>query len=157
MQAWAPWTAGDKAVLESVQRRAVGMVSNLRGSTYEEKLAELGMVTLDKRRIRGNLIQVYKTMSGKDNVDLQTWFRPAQQKDNGPMTRAASGHFNVMRNEGRTELRKNFWSVRVCDAWNNLPDQIKEQPSTNGFKNSLDNFMAGLKSETSFMLRSSIY
>ena len=115
------------------------------------------MVTLEKRRIRVNLIQVYKTMSGKDNVDLQTWFRPAQQKDNGPMTRAASGHFNVMRNEERTELRKNFWSVRVCDAWNNLPDQIKEQPSTNGFKNSLDNFMAGPKSETSFMLRSSIY
>ena len=75
---------------------------------------------------------------------------------NGPTTRAASGHLNVMRNEGRTEVRRNFWSVRVCDSWNNLPDLIKEQTSTNGFKNSLDNFMAGQTSETSFMTRGSI-
>ena len=157
VQAWAPWTVGDKAVLESVQKRAVGMVSNLRGATYEEKLAELGMVTLEKRRLRGDLIQMYKTMSGKDNVDLDTWFRPAQPNDNGPTTRAASGHLNVMRNEGRTEVRRNFWSVRVCDTWNNLPDLIKEQTSTNGFKNSLDNFMAGQTSETSFMTRGSFH
>ena len=147
VQAWAPWTAGDKEVLESVQRRAVGMVSNLRGSTYEEKLAELGMVTLEKRRLRGDLIQAYKIISGKDNVDVNTWFRLVQPNDNGPMTRAASGHLNILRNEGRTEVRRNFWSVRVCDAWNNLPDLIKGQPSTNGFKNSLDNFMAGQSTE----------
>ena len=48
----------------SSERRAVGMVSNLRGSTYEEKLAELGMVTLEKRRLRGDLIQAYKIISG---------------------------------------------------------------------------------------------
>ena len=42
VQAWSPWNAGDKSALENVQKRAVGMISNLRGRTYEEMLAELG-------------------------------------------------------------------------------------------------------------------
>ena len=47
---WFPWTAQDKEMLEEVQRRAVGMVSNLRGRTYEARLSELGMTTLADRR-----------------------------------------------------------------------------------------------------------
>ena len=58
-------------------------------------------------------------------------------------TRALTGRLNVIRNEGRTEIRRNFWSVRVCDQWNSLPDHVKEQETTNGFKNALDNFMFG--------------
>ena len=38
-------TVADKEVVEKVQQRAVKMVSNLRGHTYEERLPELGMVT----------------------------------------------------------------------------------------------------------------
>ena len=71
-QVWSPWNLGDREVLEAVQRRAVGMVTDLRGNTYEERLAELGMVTLEKRRERGDLIQAYKTLSGKDQVDPYT-------------------------------------------------------------------------------------
>ena len=44
-QPWSPWTIGDKEVLEAVQRRAVGMVTNLNGKSYPEKLAELGMIS----------------------------------------------------------------------------------------------------------------
>ena len=52
-------------MLEEVQRRAVGMVSNLRGRTYEARLSELGMNTLADRRVRGDMIASYKIMSGK--------------------------------------------------------------------------------------------
>ena len=48
--AWSPWTLGDKEVLEAVQRRAVRMVTNLTGKSYQERLAELGMTTLEQRR-----------------------------------------------------------------------------------------------------------
>ena len=44
------------------------MVSNLRGRTYEEKLSELGMVTLETRRRRGDMIQTFKILSGIDHV-----------------------------------------------------------------------------------------
>ena len=120
------------------------MVTNLKGRTYEERLAELGMVTLETRRKRGDLIQAYKVLSGKDDVDSGTWF--SSPETGGPCTRATSGLLNVQRNEGRLDIRKNFWSVRVCDSWNRLPDEVKCQGTTNGFKNALDDHLFGKKS-----------
>ena len=144
-QAWSPWTLGDKEVLEAVQKRAVGMVTNLKGRSYEERLAEMGMVTLEERRRRGDLVQVYKVLTGKDNVDYTRWFELAHSRSGAASTRSTSGTLNVTRKEGKGEIRKNFWSVRVCDSWNSLPDSVKQQPSTNSFKNSLDNFNCGVK------------
>ena len=130
-------------MLEAVQKRAVQMVTDLKGRTYEERLAELGMVTLEERRQGGDLIQAYKVLSGKDQVDASTWFCWPGQREDGVSTRAASGTLNVVRNEGRTDIRKNFWSVRVCDTWNHLPDQFKAQNTTNQLKNAIDDFLFG--------------
>ena len=55
-------------------------------------------------------------------------------------TRARAGVFNVERLEGRLEIRKNFWAVRVADKWNQLPDQVKSANTVNNFKNGLDNW-----------------
>ena len=151
-QAWSPWTVWDVSVIEAVQKRAVGMVTNLKGKSYEERLAEMDMVTmvtLVERRKRGDLVQMFKIMSGKDKVDYKHWFKLAQARVGAASTRSTSGSMNVVRNEGRLELRKNFWSVRVCDPWNSLPDIVKEQPTTDSFKNSLDNFMAGQNGQSS--------
>ena len=117
------------------------MVTNLRGKSYEERLAELGMVTLEKRRQRGDLIQVYKVLSGKDQVATSTWLDCPEPHEDRVTTRAASGLMNVVRNEGSSDIRRNFWSVRVCDPWNNLPDEIKARGTTNGFKNALDEYL----------------
>ena len=143
VQAWCPWTIGDKEVFENVQKRAVGMVTVIRGRTYEERLAEMGMVTLEVRRTRGDLIQMYRVMSGKDKVDPFTWFTPAQSREGAMTTRAASGWLNVERKKGSTEVRNNFWAVGVVDSWNSLPDTFKAATSVNMFKNSLDNLLAG--------------
>ena len=50
------------------------MVSNLTGQTYQERLSELGMPTLEERRERGDLIQAYKVLTGKEVVFHNTWF-----------------------------------------------------------------------------------
>ena len=134
---------GDKEVLEAVQKRAVGMVTNLKGRTYQERLSELNMVTLEERRKRGDLVEMYKTITGKNDVNLTNWFELAHSREGATSTRSISGALNVVRNEGRNEIRKNFWSVRVCDPWNSLPDLVKLQPTTNSFKNALDNITAG--------------
>ena len=119
------------------------MVTNLRGKSYEERLAELGMVTLEKRRQRGDLIQAYKVLSGKDQVAASTWFDCQEPQEDRVTTRAVSGLMNVVRNEGSIYIRRNFWSVRVCDHWNNLPDEVKATGTTNGFKNALDEHLYG--------------
>ena len=126
-QAWSPWNLGDKDVIES--------------KNYEERLVEMNMVTIEERRKRGDLIQMYKVLYGKDDVSTSSWFDMALPGAGASSTRYTTGALNVQRKEGRTELRKNFWSVRSCDVWNNLPDQVKLQPTTDLFKNALDNIM----------------
>jgi ribonuclease P/MRP protein subunit RPP40 len=63
--------------LEKVQRRAVNMISGLRATNFEEKLKELGISSLDERRKYLDMLQTYKVMTGKDNVERSTWFEMA--------------------------------------------------------------------------------
>ena len=50
------------------------MISGLNGSSYEEKLQELGLETLEERRKRLDLIQTFKIVKGFDKVDSKIWF-----------------------------------------------------------------------------------
>ena len=138
--AWSPWTQGDKEILEAVQRRSVMMVTNLKGKNYSQRLEELGMTTLEERRERGDLIQAYKVLTGKERVSYQTWFQMCIELEDMRGTRTRAGMFNVERMEGRLEIRKNFWSVRVANKWNQLPDIVKSAKTVNCFKNGLDNW-----------------
>ena len=101
------------------------------------------MSTLEDRRKRGDLIQMFGVMSERNRVDTSTWFKPAVPRQGALTTRLVSGYLNVERTQGRTEIRRNFWSVRVVDAWNSLPDTVKASPSVDTFKNSIDNLLAG--------------
>ena len=139
IQAWCPWTVGDKEVLEAVQRRAVKAVANLRGKTYNDRLRELNLDTLEDRRQRGDLIQAYRTLSNKDNVDPSTFFDMYESKEGGVITRQKGGLKNIVPNSWKGEVRHNFWSVRVVAPWNALPDQVKGVDTLDSFKNSLDN------------------
>ena len=65
---WCPYLVGDRETLEKVQKRMVRMIPGLRGS-YEDKLRDLGMTTLQRRRERGDMIQTWRILTGKDRVD----------------------------------------------------------------------------------------
>ncbi len=70
--AWSPWSEADKGVLEKIQRRAVGMVSGLKGQSYEEKLLELNLPSLEERRLQADMVQTFKIVKGIDRVDHRT-------------------------------------------------------------------------------------
>ena len=136
--AWAPYTVADKELLEKVQRRAIMMVSNLRGS-YEERLAILGIRTLEDRRLRGDLIETYKILTGKSDVRYQTWFQLAKDEVGTVGTRAKTGYLNLSKPaNANSDVRRNFFSHRVVSHWNQLPDHVKMAQKTNAFKNAYD-------------------
>ena len=136
--AWSPYHKGDKEVLERVQKRAVMMVTNLRGS-YEERLAALNLRTLEERRIRGDLIECYKVLTGKYNVSLDTWFCLSKEKVGAANTRSSTGYLSLENPPApRTDMRRNFFSHRVVNTWNTLPDHVKMASTTDQFKNLYD-------------------
>ena len=96
-----PWTLGDKEILENVQRSAVTMVTNLSEQSYGERLAEMEMTNLEDRRRRGDLIQVFRVMAGKDRVDLSTWLSLTQTWEGAMATRLTSGCLTAERKQGQ--------------------------------------------------------
>ena len=132
VQAWSPWTAADREVLEKVQKKALRQVTGLRGDTYEERLRELGMTTLEERRHRADMVMTHRILTKQEGGNASEWFNMASESER--VTRTASDPLNVRIRHGRLDIRKNFFSVRVTEPWNNVPSNMKTmQPA--GFKN----------------------
>lgn len=74
-QVWSPWSGKNKEVLEKVQQRAINMVSGLKGNSYEEKLKELNMTTLEEWRHQVDMAQVFKILQGHDSVKKESWIQ----------------------------------------------------------------------------------
>jgi len=134
VQAWSPHLSKDVQCLEKVQRRATKLVSGLREKTYEERLAILGLTTLENRRLRGDLIETYKIITAKERIDHRQFFQLAAN----PQLRGHS--LKLYKHRSRLDTRKYFFSQRVISSWNSLPQSVVDATSVNTFKNRLDNY-----------------
>ena len=70
IQFWTPTNVKDAVMLEWVQGRATKMISSLRNLSYKERLKSLGIFSLRRRRLRGDMIKVFKMIHGIDKVNL---------------------------------------------------------------------------------------
>lgn len=136
--AWSPGQQGEKTLIESVLRRASKNVPCLKELTYEQRLKKLNMPSMEYRRTRGDLIEVYKHTHGFYSVNQDLLHR-----DTSGVTR---GHnFKLYKQRCSLSLRQNFFSFRVVDRWNALPSSVVDSPSLQTFKNRLDLYMADKK------------
>ena len=140
IQAWSPYYQADKDKLEQVQSRAVNMVAGLKGRSYEQKLSEVGLTTLEKRRTRGDMIQTFRIVNGKDHVDPHTWFTMADERDRlgAASTRHSRDSTRMVEGGSKTELRRNFFSQRVPSMWSSLPVSTRNKNSVVAFKAAFD-------------------
>jgi len=134
---WCPWQEGDKLVLEKVQMKAVTMISGLQSKEYEDRLKELGLQSLEERRIRYDMIQVFKLMHNYDDVDRRQFFQTAGE-ESVRVTRQSSDALNILTTRCRTEVRRNFFTNRVAEKWNKLPEYIKRAGNIKTFKSLYD-------------------
>ena len=140
IQAVGPHSVADKLCLEKVQMRAVKMVSNIGKGSYTEKLNRLKLTTLEERRWRGDMIQTWRIMSGKDRVSVGTWFdlEVDRRREGATTTRNAQAHHAIRPRDYQHEERGFFFSNRVVREYNALPDFVKQAKTINTFKNCLD-------------------
>jgi len=138
IQFWAPQFKKDEELVERVQRRVMRMVRGLEHLSYEERLKELGLFSLKKRRLRRDLLNAFKNLQGGGQEDGARIFSVV------PSDRTrGNGHKRKQRNF-QLNMRKNFFPRRVTEHWNRLPRGAVESPSLETFKPRLDVVLCNL-------------
>ena len=142
---WCPWLQKDIDELEKVQKRMVKMLSGVKARGYEERLEEIGMMSLTERRTRGDMIETFKTLRGHNRVEKEAWFefqeeeaRPTRSNTTVVDGTAVRKKEVLIQQRANLEVRKNFFTVRAAGDWNALPDAVKASTSVNSFKNAYD-------------------
>ena len=99
---------------------------------YEQRCKELKLLTLKQRRLRGDLIEVYKILRGFEGTDYQKFFKFRKGNTRGHQ-------WKLEKREHSTGLERGGWfSIRVINPWNDLPPNVVNAPSINAFKKNLD-------------------
>ena len=129
---WGPSFQGDIIAVERIQRRATRLIPELKNMPYQERLMNLKLPTLVYRRKRGDMIMMFKIMCGLVRIDVNKLFTNATIKK-------TRGHSKkVFKRHAIKTVRKHFFSQRIVNDWNSLPEHVVEAPSTLEFKKRLD-------------------
>ena len=133
---WAPYKKKYIDAIENVQRRATRMLPTLRDLSYPERLEKLKLPSLAYRRLRSDMIEVYKIISGIYDSDIPNILQLQSAYTARDGNRGHS--LKLFHQQWRKSIRGNFFTVRVARNWNSLPSFVVGAPSLNAFKNRLD-------------------
>ncbi len=111
------------------------MIHKLRNISYEMRLKECGLTTLETRRLRGDQIEVLKILNGYGNDDRNCFFTVKEDKRN-------RGHgITLAKKQCRLDIRKFLFSQRTVNEWNRLSACCVGDRSVNMFKNKIDIYL----------------
>ena len=137
-QIWSPYYKKDIKLIEGVQKRATKLVTGMKELNYNDRLKQMGLQRLEGRRRRSDLIETFKIVNRKYDINPDLFF----QMDEGDRR----GHdYKLFKKRFRLNVRKYFFSNRVIDNWNSLSANCINCSTTNTFKRHLS---SELESET---------
>ena len=129
---WSPYRKEYIEKLEKVQIRATKIVKGIQHLSYADRLRFLKLPTLKFRRIRGDMIELYKHLKGLYDRSSCMEFRLKGEVS------VRSNSMALVKNRFKYDLRKYCFSNRVCNVWNSLPDFVVSAPTFDTFKGRLD-------------------
>ena len=115
------------------------MVPSLKDKSYSERLRALKLPSLEHRRLRGDMIETYKYLHRHYDVK-----KPKIELAKGRSLDLRGNSLKLEMHQlfggRRHQARNNFFTRRISENWNSLPEEIVQAPSVNAFKNRLDKF-----------------
>ena len=132
VSAWSPHYVKDRERLERVQHRFTRMVPGLKGLDYGTRLERLNLMTLEERRNRSDLVELFRISKGLSAIPRNSFFRA----DNSERTRGHS--MKLAKERFRLDVRKHFFSQRVVNRWNGLSEEVVSAGTVETFKRRLD-------------------
>ena len=136
---WSPQLLRQSRLIENVQRRATKLIPSLSNLSYEDRLIALKLPSLKYRRLRGDMLQVYKFLK-EDKIDHSNLLPLSTNPYN------TKGHdLRLMKNRYNCNLRKCSFSFRVVNHWNNLSYLTVHAANINSFKKLLDDELINLQ------------
>ena len=141
-QVWSPQAKKYREMIENVQRRATKMIPGYSSLEYPDRLKKLKLPTLSYRRLRGDLIEIYKILSGKYDPDVCQDFINLRDQYLGPDAPETRGNDRRIYVENpRLDVRKYSFPHRAVHVWNDLPNCAVKAETIIDFEVSLDNYM----------------
>lgn len=137
VQFWSPTQRNDIERLEKVQAKATKMIPSIRHLNYERRLEQLNLFSLEKRRLRGQLIETFKILKGIDNIDYRNIFTLCESQTRSNGWKLELKRFN-------TSQCGDFFSYRIPTYWNKLSPDVVNCTNVEQFKTKLDKVIDGI-------------
>ncbi|KFQ72463.1 hypothetical protein N335_08149, partial [Phaethon lepturus] len=138
IQLWSPLCRQDMDLLEWFQRRATKMTRRMEHVSYEDRLRELGLFSLEKRRLRGDFIAACQYLKGASKKDGDRLFSRACSD------RTRGNGFKLKECRFLLDIRKKFFTMRVMNQWTRLPREVVDAPPLETFQVRLDEALGNL-------------
>ncbi len=136
---WSPNYKKDILAIENVQRRASKLLPAIKDLSYPDRLKALKLPTLAYRRLRGDMVETFKITHNKYDRNVCDGILKMYKDDDS--LRTNRGHsMKLYKQKSNKGVRQSFFSLRVVDMWNNLPQTTVSAPSVKCFEARLDKF-----------------
>jgi len=113
---WGPFYSVDQTKVENIRRAATRLVPFIRLLSYEQRLRALDLPSLKYRRLRGDMINVFRLLHNLFNLDVTQLFI---------LNHSSRTRDHTFKEQIFQDVRANSFSQRVINSWNRLPTEVK--------------------------------